>query len=227
MAVTITFNAIRLGGSGLANLTTGGSGLGFYGSGGFGTSVPVGSYQGSTYVCNAGGSAGSQSGYQANNVAYTNANSGTVTGANYDLNAIPNKNATLNISLLSSAGPVNVRNVQLYIYDNNLVSNAPSGVTTQVAELCNPTGILLNTNQVGSGTQAWWQAAANASYQLANNPGSGGSGMIGQSNSSPTSNGGTATGTSTQHDWYLALSASPTQIGSKSAYGIYVSLEYL
>jgi hypothetical protein len=30
-----------------------------------------------------------------------------------------------------------------------------------------------------------------------------------------------------QHDWYVAISGSPDSIGSKTQYGLYVSLEYL
>ena len=33
--------------------------------------------------------------------------------------------------------------------------------------------------------------------------------------------------TSTKHDWYIGLSASPQSIGSKTAYGLYMTLEYL
>ena len=32
---------------------------------------------------------------------------------------------------------------------------------------------------------------------------------------------------SEQHDWYLALSAEPTTIGSKTNFGLYFTLEYL
>ena len=31
----------------------------------------------------------------------------------------------------------------------------------------------------------------------------------------------------TRHDWYVALSASPTTIGSKTNYGLYFTLEYI
>jgi len=40
-------------------------------------------------------------------------------------------------------------------------------------------------------------------------------------------NGTANTGQYTQHDWYLAISASPDSIGSKTQYGLYVELEYL
>jgi hypothetical protein len=32
---------------------------------------------------------------------------------------------------------------------------------------------------------------------------------------------------STRHDWYIALSASPDSIGSKTDFGLYFTLEYL
>jgi hypothetical protein len=35
------------------------------------------------------------------------------------------------------------------------------------------------------------------------------------------------TGTDTRHTWRLALSATPLNIGSKTDYGLYISLEYL
>ena len=41
-----------------------------------------------------------------------------------------------------------------------------------------------------------------------------------------TSTSGTAL-RSMQHDWYLALSASPIKIGSKTDFGLYFTLEYL
>ena len=35
------------------------------------------------------------------------------------------------------------------------------------------------------------------------------------------------TGLAQRHTWYAAISASPLSIGSKTSYGLYVSLEYL
>ena len=67
-------------------------------------------------------------------------------------------------------------------------------------------------------------------YALAN---VGGSGIIVPISDSPGASGNYAhngTGsehTATQHDWYLAISASPDSIGSKTQYGLYVELEYL
>lgn len=218
MSVNINFNAILPSGSSLVNLTQNpASGLGFFGSGGFGTSVPVGLYQSTTYICNLGGTA---SGAKLNNTSYLSALSGTINGTGYDLNAIPNKFATLNISLTGQL--CNVRNVQLYVWDNSVTTNSPSGVTTQLIELCNPTGILDNTKQVGSGYASWQSLAPGAYYRLANNPG-----LSGTIANNSGLDGGTATGAATQHDWFVCLSAMPTTIGSKSAYGLYVQLEYM
>jgi hypothetical protein len=38
---------------------------------------------------------------------------------------------------------------------------------------------------------------------------------------------GNSTYSSTVHDWFVGISASPNSIGSKTEYGLYVSLEYL
>ena len=35
------------------------------------------------------------------------------------------------------------------------------------------------------------------------------------------------TGLAKRHTWYVGISASPLSIGSKTSYGLYVSLEYL
>ena len=61
----------------------------------------------------------------------------------------------------------------------------------------------------------------------------GGTGIIVPLSDSPATSGehaGTGSGsvvTDTQHDWFIAISASPDSIGSKTSYGLYVSLEYL
>ena len=226
MSVQITFYAVLPSGIGLVNLTQSipSSGLGFFGSGGFNSSVPVGSYQGTTYVTNQGGSL---SGAKLNNITYSGvALSGIVqsgaSNVNCNLLAIPNNFATLNISLTSSSGAVGVRNVQLFVYNNSDPTQAPSGVTTQIVELCNPGGTL-GSGTPGLGSNQWVYPTANVAYQLSNSPG-----VSGISGNNPAGDGGAnPANTALQHDWYVGISASPSNIGSKSAYGLYVSLEYL
>ena len=91
----------------------------------------------------------------------------------------------------------------------------------------------------GSGDTIWYGSATgagspNPSTRLAAGTNTvGGSGIIVPLAQSPGPSGhyagnGTAnTGQYTQHDWYVAISASPDSIGSKTQYGLYVELEYL
>jgi hypothetical protein len=190
-----------------------GSGLGFYGTG-FGQSVNVGQYQDTTFITNSNGTA---QGQQVNNIEYLNSASGIINSASSGvwLKQIPNYLATLNIQF-TNATAVKAQNVQLYIYDRSSINNPASGVLTQVAELIHPDSI---QNNNGSGSATWQQPAGSAVVMtLANSPGSGGL---------YAGNGSNSTRSDTEHDWYLAISASPNSIGSKTLYGLYVSLEYL
>lgn len=186
-----------------------GSGLGFFG-GGFGQSVDVGSYQGSTFITDGNGST---QGPQVDNIQWLNAASGIINGASSGiaLTAIPNYLATLRINFNHSSA-VKTQNVALRAYDRVSINNNPSGVTFKVAELIHPDTVQNNT---GSGSTTW------------NTPT--GSSVIMTLTSSPGESGLRPNGASTtdkQHDWYFALSGSPDSIGSKT-FALYVSLEYL
>ena len=82
------------------DLDLSGSGLGFFGDSGFGSSVEVGKYQGSTFVTDGEGSI---QGAQAKNVKYLNPGSGIVGAASsgIGLQAIPNYQSTLNVRFFS------------------------------------------------------------------------------------------------------------------------------
>lgn len=197
---------------------TSGSGLGFFGSAGYGASVLVGQYQDNTYVTNGNGTT---QGPLCSNIKYTHPNSGivdTATSGSPVIN-IPNANATLNIRFTNSTA-VRVQNAIARIYNRSDTSQGASGVTTQVYETIHVNPLL---TVAGSGATSWHQinAGVASSILLANSPGTNGNnagnGAIPLASQTP----------STQHDWYLCLSASPDSIGSKTLYGLYVSLEYL
>ena len=213
-----------------------GSGIGFYGSS-FGGSVAVGSFQETTFITK---------GASASNVKYLNDGSGVIPTAlaGTGLKFIPNSSATLNVRF-THATAVKTQNARVRVFDRAAADNPASGVTTRIAELIHTSELL--TVQ-GSGDDFWWGSAshvgtdAQGSFQGSPNPdvrlpaGSytvGGSGILVPISDSPGAsgdyaNGGTgSTKTSTQHDWYLAISASPDSIGSKTQYGLYVTLEYL
>ena len=186
-----------------------GSGLGFYG-GGFGYSVAVGEYQDTTFITN---STGTAEGPQVDNIKYLNTASGIVNsaGSGIALTAIPNYLSTLNIRFTHGSA-ITTQNAKFRVYDRSSINNSPSGVTCKVAELIHPDTTQTNN---GSGDATWTTVFGSGSIMdLTASPG-----VSGVSENGPSTQ-------ATQHDWYLALSASPDSIGSKLFAG-YVELEYL
>lgn len=191
-----------------------GSGLGFFGAGGFGRSVAVGEYQDNTFATDANGAVAGQ---QANNVKYRHANSGEIEGAQVlNLLNIANYHATVNIRFTHTSA-VQVQNVEMCIYDRVNFGSGGVGVVTQLAELIHPS--IVESGNLGSGDTAWQTAEGTGNMmELAQSPGT--SGLY-------AGNGISSVQTDTRHDWYLAMSASPSSIGSKDDYGLFFSLEYL
>lgn len=220
-----------------------GSGLGFFG-GGFGISVPVNNYQDSTYVTNANGTA---SGIKCSNLKYATADTAFVQGESVanGISGIPNIAAPLNIRFEHAEG-VMVQNCKLRIFDREDISKHASGVVTQVYEIRHPhpvIGVDYGANQGPlkfrgvTDDHEWTQFAdgfAMADYVMT--PGPGPSGLNTSSSEVLATGDGThynwisQSGEScraTRHDWYVALSASPGSIGSKTDFGLYFTLEYL
>ena len=190
-----------------------GSGLGFYGTAAFGTSVAVGSWQNRTFITDSNGVI---QGPEVNNVTWLNSASGVLgsAGSGIALTAMPNWQATLNIRFTNDTA-VKTQNAYVMIYDRVNVNNAASGVTTKAAELIHP---YPTQGPGGSGDTSWWTfntAATGQQMDLVASPGMSGLRPSGINT------------TDIQHDWYIALSASPDSIGSKNAYALYASLEYL
>lgn len=189
------------------------SGLGFYGVGGFNRPVPVGQYQSTTYITD---STGTLQGPICNNVKWAHPNSGTIEGSVIlNLLNIPFNHCPLNIRFVNDTEVI-TENIEVRIYDRSDINASAIGVTTKVAELIHP-----STDQgvTGSGDTSWITPGGYGPVvRLCESPG-------------PTGyyagSGAGSTYYSTQHDWYLAISASPNSIGSKTEYGLYVSLDYL
>ena len=189
-----------------------GSGIGFYGSN-FGNSVEIGtnSYQQTTFLTDPNGVSNFG---QINNITWVNTNSGLINSATSGvyLTQIPNYLATLNIRFTHSA-PVRTQNAKVRIYDRSNINNPASGVTTKVATIVHNAVAQTNT---GSGDSTWrTPAGSSVIVDLWTSPGYSGLSPSGQSSMD------------IRHDWYLAISASPDSIGSKTLYGLYASLEYL
>jgi len=208
------------GDNGVYDIDSGGSGIGFFGLS-FGQSVAVGSYQDTTYITDGNGQV---QGAQLSNWKFSHARSGLYNQdtTQYPISGIPNSVATLNVRFTNDSA-VKCQNVRMRIYDRTNLNRAPSGVTTQVAELGRPNNIWGNSlsasGPFGSGASAWTTA----------NP-TGSSTIITILNQSPGISGinlRNPNTTDVRHDWYFLMSASPTSIGSKTEYGLYFSLEYL
>jgi len=215
-----------------------GSGLGFYGAG-YGISVPVGQFQDTTWVTNANGTANDA--YRLNNTKFvssgtTSANAGTAIN-NYN---IPNYYAPLNIRF-SHSEAVRVQNCKLRIFDRNNIQRQASGVSTMVYEVRHPnpleaaSGLSFRGN--GTNSHNWTEfdpLFVMSDLILTPSPGISGTNTTAADSSNP-STGGFAnwlttdgnTHQSTRHDWYVALSATPESIGSKTDYGLYFTCEYL
>ena len=235
---TITFYAGN--GTVLQNLS--GSGLGFFG-GAFGQSVELNKYQDTTFITNSNGTV---EGTSSDNTQQVNDGSGYVTSIvpATGLKFIPNNRASLNVRFTHGSA-VKTQNTTMRIFDRVAANNPASGVWTKIAQLIHPWntfGSAATPAGLGSGDEFWWGSALHASTPTLGNPDVrlpnnsftvGGSGLIVDLAKAPGPSGeyaadGTgSTYQSVQHDWYVALTASPRSIGSKTQYGLYISLEYL
>jgi len=235
---TITFYAGQ--GSAVSHLS--GSGLGFFG-GAFGQSVELNKYQDTTFITN---SNGTKEGPSSDNNKYFNDGSGNITSivAATGLKFVPNVRATLNLRFTHSSA-VKTQNVKMRVFDRINVNNPASGVWTKVAQFLHPWdtfGSAGTPSAPGSGDTHWWGSALHTSTPSVGNPDTrlptssftvGGSGIVVALAKSPGPSGEYAAGGTgstaqhVQHDWYVGLTASPRSIGSKTQYGLYVSLEYL
>jgi len=204
------------------DLAVGGSGLAFFGDSGFGQSVNVGSYQGTTYVSDGGGTI---QGAQGKNIKWFDAGSGIIGSATsgVGLQNIPNYQSTLQIRFTHGT-KVKAQNAEMRIYDRSSLNDAAVGVTTKVAEIIHTSPTVDAVSKyasLGSGDSEWITPAGSAIVvSFASSPGI--SGLY-------AANGTTFASTrpDTRHDWHAAISASPDSIGGKTGYGLYFSLEYL
>lgn len=227
------------------NITHGaGSGIGFYGIG-RNTSVPVGSVQTTTWTTDEYGTA--TDGIRLNNTAMTvvGDNSTNVDGevsvnegSSITLSQLPNYLCPLNIRFTHTE-EVRVQNCALRIFDRVNTDNPASGVTTYVYESRHPFNTEESTYQLSqrgiTGTSVWRTfnpavGQGNVTDMIfTDSPGSGGLNTATDDTVTQPSNivKEGAAHRSLQHDWYVALSAKPESIGSKTQFGLYFTVEYL
>ncbi len=210
MTATLAF----LAGPSLTIQDLAGSGLGYFGDAGFGASIPVGSWQGRTFVTNGNGTT---QGPECSNIKYLNAGSGIVgqAGSGIAVSCIPNYQATGNVRFTYDTA-VRTQNAKMYLYDRVSINNPPSGVTVRVAQLIHP-----DTNQSNNGSgDTIWRSPAGTGVTVPFAPSPGVSGLY-------AGNGANGAWTDRQHDWYFAMSCSPDSIGAKTQFGAYFAVEYL
>lgn len=225
-----------------------GSGLGFFG-GSFGISVPVNSYQSSTFTVNENGTEYGIQGY--NNKYNTDpavSNSGMVINESAIVgnSGSPNYQSTLNVRFTNDEY-VRVQNCRLRIFDRSDINQHAQGVTTQVYECRHPSpvqGVLTNNRQLHqrgvTDEHAWVEfmddGGTPADMLLTSSPGQSGMNTDANPANPPEFDDGGyrnwefqdgSNHQAKRHDWYIALSASPDSIGSKTDYGLYFTLEYL
>jgi len=233
-----------------------GSGLGFFGAG-FGLSVPVGQWQQQTYVTDAAGlepgiqCSNTRFGDEAAD-AVSMPNSGMFSGNDATIvgnSGLPNHMAPLNIRFEheTDVEGVRVQNCKMRIFDRQDINDHASGVTTKVYEVRRPNPIKgsFESNQGALkfrgylGDHEWkvWNDGDDATVAdmiFTSSPGS--SGLNTSADETLPTGDGTylnwltdegGAHRSTRHDWYVAISASPTEIGSKTDYGMYFTVEYL
>lgn len=212
MAAAITFHA---GGVNYGTDITG-SGLGFFGAGGFGTSVQVGQYQDTTFMTNDNGTI--DSGASTNNKYLGNSSGISIDGGSeVQLSGVGLGSGTINVRFTLAGTPITTQSGELRIFNGTDSTVGASGVTTRGAQLING-GSGVDANGNASGTNNGWSAALagdSVVMRLLASPGSGGLSPSGADTDDE------------RHDWYVCLSASPTEIGSKDDYGLFVRLEYL
>lgn len=194
------------------------SGLGFFGDDGFGAAVFIGSYNGHTFVTNVSGTVQS---FECNNNKYNGA-SGVIYGqesSGIALKNLPNELATINIRF-THGSTIYCQFAKLWIFDGSFTGTSANketpaeNLTFYVAEIRHRSR--LQTVESTYSDASWSDVSASGSNYIAvvNSPGSNGAREGGFEE------------LSTQHDWYIAMSCTPTQLGDKS-FGTTFECEYL
>jgi len=195
------------------------SGLGFFGDGGFGDPVAIGTFQGHTFVTN---SSGTIQGWECNNNK-RDGPSGVIhgqEGSGILLTQLPNELATINIRF-TTAMPVYTQRERIYVFDGSYTEDTPNheipptGLNFYMAEIRHRSQ--LQTVIDIKSDSAWYEfnsltPIGDNWLSLTESPGEQGIYGYGVEDD--------------RHDWYVALSCSPTLLGNKM-FGIVIELEYI
>lgn len=193
------------------------SGLGFFGDVGFDSAIAIGTYNGHTFVTNASGTVES---FECNNNKFDGI-SGVIHAQEGSLSLVelPNELATINIRFTHGTA-VFAQQAKLYVFDGTFTGSIANktipadNLTFQVAEIRHRSR--LQTIESPYSDDVWSDISTSGSNFIAvvNSPGLNGVREAGFEE------------LSTQHDWYIALTCTPTQLGDK-VFGMTFELEYL
>jgi len=187
-----------------------GEALGFYGYNGFGSPLSLNEFNGRTFVTNIAGSIAYE---ECDNCRRTSA-SGVIigqTGSGINLQNLPNYLATINLRF-THPQPVLIQNARLIVFDGSDTGNAPTGLNVYGAEIIHTSKLQTDT---GTGDSVWTLMQGSVTQlNLVDSPGTSGISPLGPAT------------TDTRHDWYVALSASPTTPGDKT-FSFRIDLEYI
>ena len=194
------------------------SGLGFFGDDGFDAPIAIGGYNGHTFVTNASGTVQD---FECNNNKYNGA-SGVIYSqysSGITLTRLPNELATINTRFTHGAA-VYCQQAKLWVFDGSFTGSAANkeipaeNLVFYVAEIRHRS--LLQSVSSAYSDSAWSNVSASGSNFIAvvNSPGLNGAREGGFEE------------LSTRHDWYVALTCTPSQLGDKQ-FGMTFELEYL
>ena len=196
-------------------LTTG-FGVGFFGNGGFGAPILIGAFNGHTFVTDV---SGVQEGFEANNNKRLDATRVIhgQQGSGINLTQLPNSRATINVRF-ENAETVTTTTPKFYVFDGSFDASGIPNFTTPQTGLTMFCAEILHTTEEqvddGLGDSAWIDINGAVFLSLIDSPGTLG-----------LRPGGAFT-SDTRHDWYVAMSCTPLELGDKN-FGLYVEVEFL
>ena len=180
-----------------------GEALGFFGSDGFGDPLSLNEFNGRTFVTNTSGSVA----YEECDNCRRISSSGVIigqTGTGINIRNLPNYLATVNLRFTHPQA-VLIQNVQL-------IANVPTGLDVYGAEIIHTSRLQTET---GTGDTVWIKMEGSGQpLYLVDSPGTSGTSPLGPAT------------IDTRHDWYVALSTSPTTPGGKQ-FNFQMDLEYI
>lgn len=187
-----------------------GEALGFFGPNGFGDPLSLNEFNGRTFITNPSGSVALEEGDNCLKVSTSGLIIGQI-GDEINLQNLPNYLTTINLRF-THPQEVLVQDVRLIAFDGIDPDNAPSGLDVFGAEIIHTSRLQTDT---GTGDTLWLQLTGSSQQlDLVDSPATSGISPLG-----PAS-------LDTRHDWYIALSVTPTVPGDKT-FSFRIDLEFI